>query len=167
MGKIGVFHKKEGAFCTAFTTGRWRLYSALMLAQVCRGEGTGPREGIAGRPISVGISRRGKASGGREAGGWLYAIGSPQRARRETISANGCPRTCRGGGRGEIVCRVPPGNLYSAHPRRGAGGGRERLEEGVLSIHFPMWEAVLKADRAILCGDISICAPCGGMGPAA
>ena len=101
MGKIGVFHKKEGAFCTAFTTGRWRLYSALMLAQVCRGEGTGPREGIAGRPISVGISRRGKASGGREAGGWLYAIGSPQRARRETISANGCPRTCRGADEGK------------------------------------------------------------------
>lgn len=63
MGKIGVFHKKEGPFCTAFTTGRWRLYCALMLTQVCRGEGTGSREGIAGRPISVGASRRGKASG--------------------------------------------------------------------------------------------------------
>lgn len=64
MGKIGVFHKKEGPFCTAFTTGRWRLYGALMLAQVCRGEGTGPR-GIAGRPISVGASRRERASRGR------------------------------------------------------------------------------------------------------
>ena len=65
MGKIGVFHKKEGPFCTAFTTGRWRLYCALMLTQVCRGEGTGSREGIAGRPISVGASRRERASGGR------------------------------------------------------------------------------------------------------
>lgn len=105
---------------------------------------------------------QGEGAEGKGAGGWLCAVGLPQRARRETTSANGCPSTCRGCERVKTVCRVSPGNLYSAHPRRGAGGGREWLEEGVFSIHAPTWEAALKAGRAILCGDISIRAPCGG-----
>ena len=119
--KIGVFHKKERTFCTAFTTGRWQLRRAFTSTRALRGERAGPPQRHCQAALFNWRFPQGEGVEGKGAGGQLCAVGSPQRARREVTWANGRPRTCTGCGRVKTVCRVPSGNFYSARPRREPG----------------------------------------------
>ena len=160
--KISVFHKKERPFCTAFTTGRWQLRRAFTSTRALRGERAGPPQRHCQADLFNWRFPQGEGVEGKGAGGQLCAVGSPQRARREVTSANGCPRTCTGCGRVKTVCRVPSGNFYSARPRREPG----LVENDSKKIFFrsapPRRGRRFMTGRAILCGDISICAPARG-----